>query len=378
MGQSPSTLAQVSARAGCSAATVSRVLNNSGTVSPAVRQNVLKAVKESGYKPRRTQRTVRDLVSATHPRTKTTESRFEVILHRHSPMEQISTNDGTMHLGPSSEVTGRDLISQTYSLASDFYMQILNGVMDELAFASNRAMVQASVDLMDPQIIKSVNRSEISGVILIGEYSPSLPDFLEQCHKPVVLVDIIHTGRADVVTTDNLAGIELAMDHLLELGHQKIGYVGAPRNRSFQERWATWQWKMASAGLAVNSQWVYHGPESIHDTVEDVKKILAGEPQRPTAMVCATDCGAMGVVRAAEQCGISIPDQLSVVGFDDTSASALVTPPLTTVHVPLREMGQRAVRQLLVNVSYESNLSGSIIRMSPELVVRQSTARCPS
>ncbi|HCD33191.1 MAG TPA: LacI family transcriptional regulator, partial [Phycisphaerales bacterium] len=60
------------------------------------------------------------------------------------------------------------------------------------------------------------------------------------------------------------------------------------------------------------------------------------------------------------------------------SASALVTPPLTTVHVPLREMGQRAVRQLLVNVSYESNLSGSIIRMSPELVVRQSTARCPS
>ena len=130
--------------------------------------------------------------------------------------------------------------------------------------------------------------------------------------------------------------------------------------------------------VVVNPQWVYHGPESIHDTVEDVKKILTGEPKRPTAMVCATDCGAMGVVRAAEQCGISIPAQISVIGFDDTSASALVTPPLTTVHVPLREMGQRAVRQLLVNVSYESNLTGSIIRMSPELVVRQSTAKRPS
>lgn len=378
MRQPPSTLAEVSAKAGCSPATVSRVLNNTGTVSNAVRQNVLKAVKESGYTPRRNQRTVRQVVAATNPEAlKITGNLFEVILHRYSPMEQLLMHDGSVELGPASQVSGQEMLSEKYSLSSGFYMQIISGVMDELANAKRRAMLQACDDLSAPALIESINRSEIAGVVLMGEYSPNLPFFLDRCKKPVVLVDIIHSGAPDVVTTDNMAGIGLAMDHLLTLGHRKIGYVGAPFNLSFQERWTTWEWKMVSAGLTVNSQWVYHGPESIHETALGVQKILSSHPQRPTALMCASDCAAMGVLRAAEQCGLCIPKQLSVVGFDDTNVSAMVNPPLTTVHVPLSEIGQRAVRQLLVSVLFESNQLGSVIRMTPELVVRQSTA-CPS
>ena len=212
MRQPSSTLAQVSAKAGCSPATVSRVLNNTGTVSNAVRQNVLKAVKESGYTPRRNQRTVRQVVAAANPEAlKMTGNLFEVILHRYSPMEQLLMHDGSVELGPASQVSGQEMLSEKYSLSSGFYMQIISGVMDELANAKRRAMLQACDDLSAPALIESINRSEIAGVVLMGEYSPNLPFFLDRCKKPVVLVDIIHSGIPDVVTTDNMAGIGMAM-----------------------------------------------------------------------------------------------------------------------------------------------------------------------
>lgn len=370
-----STLAQVSAKAGCSPATVSRVLNNSGPVSRDVRKNVLKAVQESGYIPRRTPRGFRLNETLNMDRPENQHGLYEVILYRYSDTEQISAQNGRLQLGPSGKFSNDDLLSKSQSLTGDFYMHIISGVMDELACNSRRAMLQTSDDLLSPTILRAISQSDIGGVILLGEYADLLDQFMDHCTKPLVLIDIIHPGQADIITIDNLSGISQAMEHLFELGHRKIGYVGAPYNKSYEERWGAWQWMMAAAGLHVNKQWVYHGSHKIQDTSDGVREILK-KADRPTAFVCASDWSALGVLRSAEQAQLSVPHQLSVIGFDDINAAAMVTPPLTTLHVPLREMGQHAARQILMShyLNRPAFDTGVTMRLTPQLIIRNSTA----
>jgi LacI family transcriptional regulator len=99
---------------------------------------------------------------------------------------------------------------------------------------------------------------------------------------------------------------------------------------------------------------------------------VLGQPDRPTALVCANDCAAVGVVRAAHELGVSIPGQLSVVGFDDADFASLVLPPLTTIRTPTVDIGRQAVRQLMLQIQRPS-LRGTRVRLMPELVVRGST-----
>src|SRR5690606_5172684 len=101
---------------------------------------------------------------------------------------------------------------------------------------------------------------------------------------------------------------------------------------------------------------------------------------RPTALLCQNDCCALGVVRAASRMGIAIPSQLSVIGFDDVDFAALVTPPLTSVRVNVREMGRRAVRELMIqmNGGAQPHACACRVRLIPELVIRESTAPPPT
>ncbi|HAI14012.1 MAG TPA: hypothetical protein DCM28_20070 [Phycisphaerales bacterium] len=370
-----STLAQVSAKAGCSPATVSRVLNCSGPVSGSVRENVLKAVKESGYIPRRTHKTLSSNSQVSIERKNNQHDLFEVVLYRCTPAERLTAESGKLTVGSSRMLTEKLLFSKNFTLTADFYMHIISGVMDELASASKRAMIQTSTDLMSLSLLKAVNQSEIGGVILLGEYPPKLDTFLEKCTKHVVLVDIIHPGIADIVTIDNMAGISLAMDHLIQLGHRKIGYVGAPFNKSYEERWVTWKWKMTGAGLSINNQWVYQGSNKIQDTTKGLQQMLS-QTDRPTALVCASDWSAFGALRAAETLQIAIPEQISIIGFDDINAAAMVTPSLTTLHAPLREMGEQAARQILYNNLFNRSRHGTGVttRLMPQLVIRNSTS----
>lgn len=381
MSQRPrATLEEVSLKAGCSPATVSRVLNNSGPVSHSVRRNVLRVVRESGYVPRGVRRpSARGEVGAGDGADG--QGPIEVLLHRCSPMERLSSDASGFHIEPSQKVNGPAILSDSYRLSADFYMHIINGVMAELEAAGRRALLQITDNLESPKVTAEINRANNAGVLLLGEY-PADPEvlqrFVEQCRCPLVLIDIIHPARPDTVTIDNVAGIAAAVDHLLSLGHRDIGYVGKPYNTSFQERWTSFRWKMVDAQLPVRPEWVYHGPDQIEATATGVADILRREAY-PTAFVCANDFSAMGVLRAAERCGIGVPAGLSVVGFDDVGAAALVTPPLTTVRVPLRDLGRQAVRQLLIAERFDpiERARGCVVRVAPELVVRGSTGPVP-
>jgi DNA-binding LacI/PurR family transcriptional regulator len=375
--RSSATLQQVSTLAGCSPATVSRVLNSSGPVREDVRRQVLAAIRETGYIHKRSKRKQPDKVTGKPVSAVAgTSGIVEVLLYRVSPMERVTSDTHGLTIDPPQVVEGKNLVSENFrSSGTDFYLNIISGIMGQLADADRRTMLQTTGDLSSPQLLAQINRKANTGVILLGEYSPDLDEFIHKCKVPMVLVDIIHPCPHDVVTIDNLAGITHAVAHLVELGHRDIGYVGAPFNASFAERWNSFRFQMSEHHLPVNHDWVYHGSEHIEPTSQGVAQMLT-RSTRPTALVCANDWSAMGVLRGAERCGVRVPDDLSVVGFDDVEAASMVTPALTTLSIPLHQMGRQAARQFLINDQFGTDMTrqrGMSIRFAPELVVRDST-----
>lgn len=368
MSEQNATVTEISRLAGCSIATVSRVLNNSGAVSAETRASVVKAMRETQYLANRAAR------RSSRVARQTTTGVVEIVQHRHSPLEDLSMDSTGVRVGPLHEAPKGGPV-QT-ALGSSFYRTIVDGAVEELHRWGYRAQLRLDSDLLNPDLLMDINGDSRNGVLLLGEYSPSVGDFVEQCLHPLVLIDINHAGPADVVTSDNFAGIRATFEYLYGLGHRRIGYVGRQdHDPSFLERFTMYKLKMAEANLSVRPDWIYAGHTHIDMTAAGVRKILELE-DRPSALIAANDCYALGVIRAAAALGIAIPQQLSVVGFDDEDFSSMVTPPLTTAHVPLAEMGRQAVRQLMIPMlgGAMPPHRGCAVRLIPELVIRASAA----
>jgi len=369
------TVAEIGRLVGCSSATVSRALNNSGSVSVETRAAVMRALQDTQYLAKRARRRVKGVAEKTG--SGSSGGLIEIVLHRHTPTEQLSLREDGLAVGPLAEFpTSAEVFSKPYQLSNSFYRHIIDGALEELTRWGHRAVIQLNGDLLNADFLEEVNRPDRGGVLLVGEHSVDLGKFIPQCMRPLVLVDLIHDAWPDVVTTDNLFGIGLAFDHLYALGHRRIGFIGrSPEVIPFEERFNSFKYKLAEAGLPFNPAWVFEGPNHIEMTSEGVKAILRQE-DRPSAFLCSNDCAALGVVRAASSLGINIPGQLSVVGFDDQESASLVTPPLTTVRAPVVEMGRRAVRQLMVQLQLGDveRTRGCRVRLMPELIVRQSAA----
>jgi len=187
----------------------------------------------------------------------------------------------------------------------------------------------------------------------------------------VVAVDP-HTGRSGMPTvdSDSFAGAVIATEYLLKLGHRRIGFVGGrPDLESAALREAGFRHAMAQAGLTVDEKLVTVGGYT-KDSAEGPARELLTHPDRPTAVFAANDLSAIGVMEVAHDLGLVVPDDLSVIGFDNVPESALASPPLTTVAQPLQRMGAEALR-LLVDV-IDGTERDDHVRLPTELVERAS------
>lgn len=165
---------------------------------------------------------------------------------------------------------------------------------------------------------------------------------------PVVAVDP-HSGETDVPTveSDNAAGGVLATEYLLGLGHTRIGLLGGrPDLDSARQRERGFRQAMSAAGIPVDEDLVRVGGYK-SDTVEGPARELLTSADRPTAIFVANDVSALRTVEIAQELGLSVPGDLSVIGFDNVPESAMAVPPLTTVRQPLRELGATALGMLL-------------------------------
>ncbi len=336
------TIRDVAKKAGVATSTVSAVLNNKGYVHAETRSRVESVITELKYIPRR---------SARNLTTKTSGNIGFIVNERHfTRSEPFYTK---VFLG-----------TEFQARRSDLYV-LLTSVEDD--YKSYRDM---------PRFLLERN---VDGVIVAGSVPVGLLEDLKERNIPVVLVDFGYSDfQFPMVLIDNQRGMLEATRHLLELGHQDIGFVGGnSRHLSCKERLEGVKQALAENSLQFDEKWLVTVNErSSVDVGERVFNELWKQETKPTAIVCFNDATAIGALRAAQAKGIRIPEDLSILGFDNVEAGAHTSPPLTTVHVIKEDLGVSAMKTMLDLINNSTSLPAST-RISVELILRDSTGPAP-
>jgi LacI family transcriptional regulator len=325
------TLAEVAARAGVGIGTVSRVLNQHPSVSPRMRQRVEAAMEEAGYSRQRRQRQEphSGQVGVLVPffDEPSTYQRLRGIVSRLQPHE---------------------LNIVLYNVASPGQARDHVARIAPLEHLAALIVISLPLPAADAKLLAAAKFP----TVLLDTSSPCLPS----------------------VGIDDRAGGRMATQHLLDIGHRRIAFVGEPPQNPFgftssAKRHGGYASALVEAGLTVDPALIRHGAHlrsaARHMTVE-----LLALPDPPTAIVASSDVQAVGVIEAAEQLGRRIPDDLSVVGYDDIDLAALMG--ITTVRQPLERSGRR-VADLVVNAIGGSPRTPFVEEMELELVVRSTT-----
>lgn len=334
------TLRDVADRAGVSMMTVSRVLNGHPDVAPATRDAVLSHARALGYRasaarvvpPSRT-----GLIALTVPFIPSEGEFFAVIVA--GAAEALYQRGAHLVLCPTRHEHDREVTLLDH---------LLHGRTD--------------------------------GALLISpSESPAELRTLHAHGHPFVVIDPILPLDDDisVVAAMNTSGALAATEHLISLGHRRIGIITGPsRGAESVDRLAGYHAALAAAGLPVATELVARADFTMHGG-EDAARYLLSLPEPPSAIFAFNDNMAVGALRAAEAVGLTVPDDLSVVGFDDVALASVVTPALTTVRQPLEEMGRAAV-VLLYRLLEHKPLETPHIELATRLIVRSSTGPPPS
>jgi LacI family transcriptional regulator len=227
-----------------------------------------------------------------------------------------------------------------------------------------------------PGVRRFVERQKLHGVILLPPVSedPALARMMQetgcQCVR-LASVRLDNTSKM-IVSNDRDVTAEAA-NYLEALGHRRIGFIAGPsQNRSAHERRSGFIGALERRGLSVPPEMIVEGAYTFESGVACAEALLAQRP-RPTAIFASNDEMAAGVYKAAYRMHIPIPDELSVIGFDDTPTASRLTPALTTIRLPIREMGRLAAATLIAPKGSEESEGSAAVRVAPHLVVREST-----
>ncbi len=370
------TLADVAAAAHVSQATVCRVLNQHPTVSDQLRQRVLTAIRKTGLPSR----SVGDHLRVLRPTTTGQgATRIEVLVMRERGIEPVQVHADSIDIGPSQPEPPGYYNDPRHAVQSSFYRSLLDGVQEEAGPWGYSVVHRQVASLDDGGLRDAMLASDLAGIVIMGEYLPGLDAFLAHHRVPVVLVDLPEIAKAPTVASDDNVGMAQVLAHLTGLGHRRIAYAGALESTLGQpvggRRFLAWRRLMADAGLAIEPHWQQIGQGRILQAKTWAEQVLAGT-DRPSAVVCQNDFIALAIVEAARMRGLSIPSDLSVVGYDDCAIAALTCPALTTVAVPTRSMGRVALHELLIEIARPEDAPPipRRILLTPQVVERQSTS----
>jgi LacI family transcriptional regulator len=335
-GRSPRlTIRQVADLAGVSTATVSRVINGRADVSERARKTVMRVVREHGYSTNRTARGLSagrtGLVGVTLPVLH--HSYFSVILA--GAGEALYEHDMRMVLCPTHHEREREVT---------LLERLMQGTTDGALL-----------------ILPEESGDELSALHEHG-YRFVIVD----PHQPL-------DERVPTVSAAHTSGASEAVEHLLALGHRRIAAITGPQGWiATEERRRGYRAALAAGGLMPDAQLEVESDFSVKGGVQAAQTLLDLDDP-PTAIFAFNDMLAIGAMQAARQRGVRVPEQLSVIGFDDTFEASIVTPTLTTVRQPLAEMGRMAVA-LLVRLLGDQRIEALHVELETKLVLRESTA----
>ena len=333
----PATITDVAARAGVGVGTVSRVLNGRSNVRPVTRAKVLEAIEALKYRPSTIARNLS--LRRTHV--------IGVVVPFFTSYSAVERIRGVASV----------LARSPYDL-----------MLFDIEAEDRREHAFRLFDRGD--------RSD--GLLLLSLVPPDEEvDRLRAARLPCVLVDAPHAELPRILI-DDVRGGELATSHLLALGHERIAFIGDKppdpfRLTSSGDRTQGYQQALERAGIEPRPEYLREGTQS-HQVARGIAIDLLRLPQRPTAVFAASDAQALGVLEAARILGIRVPEELSVIGFDDVEVAALVG--LTTVRQPLFESGRRGAELLLelVGRGAEQAVEPVAEELPVEVVIRSTTA----
>jgi LacI family transcriptional regulator len=214
------------------------------------------------------------------------------------------------------------------------------------------------------------------GAILLGDLRDQTTFWLEAAGRGMPFVGVWQGSRAPqmpVVNVDNYAGMRLAVEHVVELGHRRIAFVQGGRTGDGLERRDACKAALGEHGIDLPERYVHVVTNEFAAAAAAVESLLRRRPT-PTAILASTDVAAVGALKAATRCGMRVPQDVSIVGFDDIPLSQVTVPSLTTVHQPLQELSRLALGQLLQLLAHSGEPPPGTAHIAPTLVVRDSTA----
>jgi len=338
-GVTRAAIRDVAALAGVSIATVSRVLNDRPDVAPATRELVLNYVRDLGYMSNRNARALAGkqtgLIGLVVPFAR--DGFFSEIIEGAS--EAVYERDARLVLCPTHHHKGREV---------SMLEHLMHGTTDGSLLV---------LPLESIAELREIQRVDLPFVVI----DPSTP--LDE--------------DVPVVAATNWAGGRKATEHLIGLGHTRIGVITGFRGWCASiDRLAGYHSALMAAGIPIIPEYVREADFWIEGGGRAARELLA-LPSRPTAIFAMSDAMAVGTLAAARELGIQVPAELSVVGFDDIAMAALAYPALTTISQPLQEMGRLAVTLLYRQIAGQP-LDANRAELSTKLVVRDSTAPPPA
>ena len=324
---------QVAKRAGVSTATVSRTINNL-SVRPGTARRVRQAIEELKYFPN------------THARS---------LVSGRSRIVGLIVSDITNPFFPELVKGFEDAATQ-----KGYEVLLSNTEYDSSRMATGvRRMLERKVDAV---------------AIMTSEMDRSFTQELAGRDIPMVFLDVGTVEKhVSNIKVDYASGISQAVEHLIGLGHRRVAFISGPADlKSARIRQSAFLKAMQKRGMG-DPAWIETGNHRIDGGFQAMSRMLERTPL-PTAVLCSNDLTALGALRAIRRKGLRVPDDVSVVGFDDIALAEFTEPPLTTVRLPREEIAGKAFEALLASLSDTTHM-GAEYQISPQLVVRESTAR---
>lgn len=335
------TLNDVARRAGVSAKTVSRVVNEQGEISKETRARVQEAIQALGYRPNILARSL--------------------VNQRSNTIAVVAS--GIDYFGPSRTVLGIEQQSDAFG-----YSLFLNLMHDP---------ENANV----PHILNELVARRVEGIVWavpeIGNNRAWITGSDLQNVPPIVFLSMAERPGLSIIAVDNRAGARMATQHLIDRGCQRIGIITGPLTWwEARERVAGWQETLTAAGLGTDDALIAYGNWNPSSGEQAMEQLLAVSP-RIDGLFCSNDQMALGALGVLHRAGLRVPQDIALIGFDNIPESAFFLPPLSTVYQQVIEIGRIAVQELYARIQAEraphNGTTPRVIHLTPTLVLRASS-----
>lgn len=328
------TMKDVALSAGVSTATVSRALMTPEKVSLSTRKRVDDAISETGYSPTTLTRTLRRNESKT-------------------------------------------IVTIVPDICDPYFSDILRGIEDAAVENGYVILVGDSSQQQkrEQSFVNLVYTKQVDGMVLLGSDLPFNASRQEQKNLPPLVMACEYAPELELPTVhiDNLTAAFEAVNYLTKLGHKRVAELSGPESSSLcQFRHQGYQQALRRAGIAMNNAYVHYGNFTFEAGAAAITQLLSLSSP-PTAVFCHNDIMAIGATQKAKQMGFRVPQDISIMGFDDIEFSQYCDPPLTTISQPRYEIGRQSMLMLLELLKGNDVRSGSRL-LESSLVVRESTA----